>query len=333
MKEYSDELIEEIKENIDIVDLIGEYVELKHKGREYIGKCPFHDERTGSFTVTPHKGMYYCFGCKKGGDVINFCQDYLSMTYEESISYLAGIAGISATKTEISSTVKYLKRTTKKKKKIMPEKHMILDKSILNDFEHRRINKWIEEGIPQEIMDKYGVMYDRRANRIIYPVYDNNGNLINIKGRTLYDNYKEYNVPKYMNYYPVGDLDYLQAFCFKKEIILQKREMIIFEALKSVMKLDSFGTYNSVSSETSQINMFQIKTIIQQHCSVVIAFDNDVSLEEIKNKEEIQTLCKFTNVYAVIDRRGLLGSKKDKNSPVDKGKEIWEELYKTKIKL
>lgn len=72
MEEYSDELIEEIKDNIDIVDFIGEYVDLRRKGREYFGNCPFHEERTGSFSVTPSKGIYYCFGCKKGGDVISF---------------------------------------------------------------------------------------------------------------------------------------------------------------------------------------------------------------------------------------------------------------------
>ena len=95
MEEYSEELIEEIKESIDIVDFIGEYVELKKKGREYFGNCPFHDERTGSFSVTPHKGVYYCFGCKKGGDIIDFCQDYLNMTYEQAINYLGSEAGIS----------------------------------------------------------------------------------------------------------------------------------------------------------------------------------------------------------------------------------------------
>lgn len=336
MKEYSEELIEEIKDNIDIVDFIGEYVELTKKGKEYFGKCPYHDERTGSFSVTPSKNMYYCFGCKKGGDVISFCQDHLDMTYDRAITYLCGVAGLSAEKTEISSTVKYLKKATRKKKKQhVPVTHQILDKKILDDFEYRRITKWIDEGIPQEVMDKYGVCYDKNANRIVYPVYDNNGNLINIKGRTLFDNYKEFNppIPKYMNYYPVGDLDYLQGFCFKKDIISQYKEIIIFESLKSVMKLDSFGQPNSVSSETSEITMFQAKTIIQLHCSVVLAFDNDVSLETILKKETVQLLRRFTNVYVVIDKKGLLGKKSDKNSPVDKGKEIWDELYRTKIKL
>ena len=63
MEEYSDELIEEIKDNIDIVDFIGEYVDLRRKGREYFCNCPFHEERTGSFCVTPSIGFYYCFGC------------------------------------------------------------------------------------------------------------------------------------------------------------------------------------------------------------------------------------------------------------------------------
>ena len=306
MEEYSEELIEEIKESIDIVDFIGEYVELKKKGREYFGNCPFHDERTGSFSVTPHKGVYYCFGCKKGGDIIDFCQDYLNMTYEQAINYLGSEAGISTVKTKISPTVRYLRKSTRKR---------------------------IEEGIPQSIMDYYMVMYDKESNRIVYPVFDNSGNLINVKGRTLFDNYKDYNIPKYMNYYPVGDLDYFQAFCFKKKILDRSKEVIIFESLKSVMKLDSFGIYNSISSETSQINIFQVRELVQLHCDVVIAFDSDVSLEEIKKKDTIQLLCHFTNVYVVYDSNGLLGGKTEKNSPVDKGKEIWEELYKQRIKI
>ena len=334
MEEYSEELIEEIKESIDIVDFIGEYVELKKKGREYFGNCPFHDERTGSFSVTPHKGVYYCFGCKKGGDIIDFCQDYLNMTYEQTINYLGSEAGISTVKTKISPTVRYLRKSTRKRKnKQIPEPHKILDKSVLSDFERRKITKWIEEGIPQSIMDYYMVMYDKESNRIVYPVFDNSGNLINVKGRTLFDNYKDYNIPKYMNYYPVGDLDYFQAFCFKKKILDRSKEVIIFESLKSVMKLDSFGIYNSISSETSQINIFQVRELVQLHCDVVIAFDSDVSLEEIKKKDTIQLLCHFTNVYVVYDSNGLLGGKTEKNSPVDKGKEIWEELYKQRIKI
>lgn len=335
MEEYSEELIEEIKESIDIVDFIGEYVELKKKGREYFGNCPFHDERTGSFSVTPHKGVYYCFGCKKGGDIIDFCQDYLNMTYEQAINYLGSEVGISTVKTKISPTVRYLRKSTRKRKnKQIPEPHKILDKSVLSDFERRKITKWIEEGIPQSIMDYYMVMYDKESNRIVYPVFDNSGNLINVKGRTLFDNYKDYNIPKYMNYYPVGDLDYFQAFCFKKKKILDRsKEVIIFESLKSVMKLDSFGIYNSISSETSQINIFQVRELVQLHCDVVIAFDSDVSLEEIKKKDTIQLLCHFTNVYVVYDSNGLLGGKTEKNSPVDKGKEIWEELYKQRIKI
>mgnify|MGYP000270192119 CR=1 FL=1 len=117
MKEYSDDLIEEIKENIDIVDFIGEYVDLTRKGKEYFGKCPLHDERTGSFSVTPSKNMYYCFGCKKGGDVITFCQEHLNMSYERAVSYLCGIAGLSDEKTEISTTVRYLKKSSQKKEK------------------------------------------------------------------------------------------------------------------------------------------------------------------------------------------------------------------------
>lgn len=338
MEGYSEELIEQIKDNIDIVDFIGEYVDLRRRGREYFGNCPFHNERTGSFTVTPRKQLFYCFGCKKGGDVIDFVVEYLKISKDQAIEYLANVAGIKTEKVTISKTVSYLRKSKKKKdkRKKEAEKHRVLSKSLLQDFKKIEIEKWIEEGIPQWIMDKYEIMYDSKSKRIVYPVYDNYGKFINIKGRTIFDNYKDFNppIPKYINYYPVGDLDYFQGFSKKAKFLLKQKEIIIFESIKSVMKLDSFGQYNSVSSETSQLTEFQIRFLIScKFNSVVLGFDSEISLEDIKEKETVKLLKCFTNVYVVYDSNNLLGDKADKNSPVDKGVEIWKELYKNKIKI
>lgn len=93
-KHYSDELIDEIKQKNDIVDVISSCVKLTKKGSNYFGLCPFHDEKTGSFSVTPRKQMFYCFGCHEGGNVISFIQKYEKMTFPEAIRFLADRAGI-----------------------------------------------------------------------------------------------------------------------------------------------------------------------------------------------------------------------------------------------
>ena len=200
----------------------------------------------------------------------------------------------------------------------------------MNKYIKANIVPWNEEGIPQKIIDKYGVRIDTSGNRIVYPVYDNDGNLINIKGRTLYQDYKSMKQTKYMNYYKVVELDYFQGYHMKKHIIADKGEIIIFEGIKSCMKLDSFGIYNSVSSETSKLSPYQIKILVGLHLNVVIAYDNDVDYKKIQ--KNVEMLKRFTNVYIIHDKDGLLGDKSEKNSPIDKGFEVWQYLYENKIR-
>ena len=99
---YSDELIEEVRSRNDIVDVISGYVSLKKKGRDYFGLCPFHGEKTPSFSVSPGKQMYYCFGCGAGGNVFSFVMQYENQTFGEAMEFLAGRAGIVLPKAEMS---------------------------------------------------------------------------------------------------------------------------------------------------------------------------------------------------------------------------------------
>lgn len=90
---YSDDVIEEVRTKNDIVDVVSQYVKLTRKGSSYFGLCPFHNEKTPSFSVTPAKQMYYCFGCGAGGNVFNFVMEYENYTFGEALSYLAQRAG------------------------------------------------------------------------------------------------------------------------------------------------------------------------------------------------------------------------------------------------
>ena len=86
---YSDEIIEEVRMKNDIVDVISDYVKLQKKGSSYFGLCPFHNEKSPSFSVSPGKQMYYCFGCGAGGNVFTFIMEYENYTFVEALKYLA----------------------------------------------------------------------------------------------------------------------------------------------------------------------------------------------------------------------------------------------------
>ena len=90
---YPEEVIEEVRTRNDIVDIVSQYVNLKKKGANYFGLCPFHNEKSPSFSVSPGKQMYYCFGCGAGGNVITFVMEYENYTFVEAVKMLAGRAG------------------------------------------------------------------------------------------------------------------------------------------------------------------------------------------------------------------------------------------------
>ena len=99
---YPDEVIEEVRMKNDIVDVISGYVKLQKKGANYFGLCPFHNEKSPSFSVSPGKQMYYCFGCGAGGNVITFLMEYENYTFQEALSSLADRAGVNLPKMEYS---------------------------------------------------------------------------------------------------------------------------------------------------------------------------------------------------------------------------------------
>ncbi len=102
MPYYSDELIEEVRSANDIVDVISGYVRLQKKGSTYFGLCPFHNEKTPSFSVSQGKQMYYCFGCGAGGNAITFLMQYENATFPEALETLAQKAGIELPRQELS---------------------------------------------------------------------------------------------------------------------------------------------------------------------------------------------------------------------------------------
>ena len=103
---YSEDLIEEIRMRNDIVDVISGYVKLQRKGSSYFGLCPFHNEKSPSFSVSPSKQMYYCFGCGAGGNVFTFLMEYENLTFVEALRMLADRAGVELPQIEYSKEAK-----------------------------------------------------------------------------------------------------------------------------------------------------------------------------------------------------------------------------------
>ena len=99
---YPEEIIEEIRQRNDIVDVISSYIKLKKTGSNYVGLCPFHNEKSPSFSVSPNRQMYHCFGCGVGGNVITFVMEYENFNFVEAVKYLADRCGMQLPETQVS---------------------------------------------------------------------------------------------------------------------------------------------------------------------------------------------------------------------------------------
>ena len=336
MVKYDEEMLQEINDNVDLLEYIKKSIDLKPKGKDYFGRCPLHIDRTPSFSVTPEKNKFYCFGCGTGGGIIQFLVAYENLTYDDAIQKASNLAKIDL-KTMCQSQTVRLNRKIKQVKLTNDNLafHEILPRSEFDKYRKGNISLWLEEGIRQEEIDLFEIRLDDKSNKIVYPVYDMHGNLINIKARTLYKDFKKLGICKYINYFTVGTIDYFQGANVTLPYIKETGELKIFESIKSVMKLFGHGIKDSASAEKHTLTPEQIKWIISCDYikNVVFCYDSDVSYQEKEVKKNINMLKKFLNVYVVEDNDNLLGGKEAKNSPIDLGIEIWNKLYENKRKI
>lgn len=333
MLEYDAEFLEEVDSAVDLAEYIGQTIELKRRGKKLFGSCPLHVDKTPSLCVDEEKNSFRCYSCGASGKIISFMKTYEKLGFHESVKKAADLANMDLTKLCQSNTVK-LNRTMRKISKTAKDvSHPILDPFEIDKYAKIPIEPWLNEGIGQEEIDLFDVRIDARSNRIVYPVYDLYNNLINIKGRTLYADFKKMSVPKYINYFPVGIMDYFQGLNITLPYVIEKKEIIIFESIKSTMKLMSYGIDNSASAEKHTLTMEQIKLLIELGVDIVLAYDSDVSYSEPEVEKNINTLKRFCNLWVIEDKEGLLGKPTDKNSPIDCGFPTWEKLYNSRRKI
>ncbi len=318
-------------DKIDVVNYLSQYLDLTREGEEYFAICPFHKEKTASFSVTPSNGLIYCHGCHWGGNIIQFCMKYHNLTYKDTVEHLCVYLGIlpnqiKSNKLSASSIAKkYAVNHIQEKKatyKILPE-------DIMNQYEigGKYLDTWRKDGILDETMMKYSVKYDPISNRIVFPIRDMSGAIINVCGRTLDPSWKTKKLRKYTYFYSLGILDTFYGFFENTSDICEKKSIIIWEGAKSVMLAEQYGYKNSVAALTSRINPYQFKILISLGFKCIFAFDKEIDPRKV---DEIQKLLRYVPVEAVIDRHNILP---EKASPIDCGKDIWDRLYSERIKL
>ena len=196
---------QDIIDSVDIVDYISQYVDLEEQNGEYFGICPFHDDINPSFSVTPETQLWYCFGCHIGGNIIEFAKRYHHIDFHNALEKLADFAGIdiseSAPVQHLASALVMKKYAPRKSKERLPT-YRIMDFSVMDQYEPvgKYADIWRREGIGDEVMNKYQVRYDPFSNRLVFPIRNPKGQIINISGRTLDPRWKEKKLRKY-NYY------------------------------------------------------------------------------------------------------------------------------------
>lgn len=334
-EKYDSEALNEMCSSIDLLEYASQSMDFKKRGYDSFSvSCPLHQDLTPSLFITPSKNLFYCQSCGVGGNLINWLMTFEHMKFPEAVKKVSELSGVDIKSFKTCSSMALFKELQRaansgKNKKIIATRK-ILNLSYMGQFIDEPPQEWLDEGISAETMKHFGIRIDNASNRIVYPVYDANFNLIAAKGRTRFQKYKEFGIKKYLNYQQIGTTDYFAGMKENYEDIMRQKSVVIFEGLKSVMKLYDWDWNNAIATETKGINDSQIILLIKMGLKeVTFADDNDVPLSKIRHDTE--KLRRYTNVYAVIDSHKLLPE--NKMAPCDAGREVWEQLYSERIKL
>lgn len=298
----SDEKKNEILENSDIVAIIGDYVDLKKSGNSYKGLCPFHNEKTPSFTVDDRKQLFHCFGCGEGGDVVSFIMHKEGLSYIDSMEYLAKKAGIKLDDTKSSKENKILNRYYDINKDIMMYfyKNLLTDKACQIYLKNRGFrsnivntfmlgfakNSWDDllsyvkkkdyllddiENLGLIKKSQNGKYYDKYRNRLIFPIINHYGKVIGFGGRSI-----DSTMPKYLNS-PESQVfkkryNLYGLNIFKKQ---SNKDIILVEGYMDVIGLNNQGIDQAVASLGTSLTSDQAKLLKRYAKNVYICYDED----------------------------------------------------------
>lgn len=308
MSKPSFEEILAIQRKVNIVDIISDYVQLIKRGKNYFGKCPFHDDHTPSMSVSPDLQLYKCFVCGESGRVFDFVMKYEKISYYEAVKKVADKVGINI---NIGSTIKkenniyidqyniydisnkfYQNNLNTQLGKIA--RSYLYDRKITDDmikhfeiglsFDDNNLSKLLlNKNYPKELLSRCGIstisnnnVYDKYRDRIMFPLWDINGKTIGFSGRI----YKGNDTSKYINtmetdIFKKGSL--LYNYHNAREYVLKEDKIIIVEGFMDVIRLYSIGVNNVVATMGTAITNEQVSLINKLTKNVILMFDGDAA--------------------------------------------------------
>lgn len=307
MMYYSDDLIEEIRLRNDIVDVISTYVKLQKKGSSYFGLCPFHNEKSPSFSVSPQKQMYYCFGCGAGGNVITFIMEYENYSFLEAIELLANRAGIELPKVEATGRDRqkeerkaqllevnklaagyyfYQLKTPNGKAAYDYLKNRELSDETIKKFGLGYSSKYSNDlyqylkkkGYQDELLKESGLftmeergVHDKFWNRVMFPILDVNQKVIGFGGRVMGDG-----KPKYLNSPETKIFDKSRnLYGLHAARVSRAKNIIICEGYMDVIALHQAGFTNAVASLGTAFTSGQASLLKRYATEVLLTYDSD----------------------------------------------------------
>lgn len=299
----SEEIVQKIRSSNNIVDVIGKYISLVPKGKNYFGLCPFHDDHSPSMSVSPEKQIYTCFSCGATGNVVTFIMDYEKVSYVEALKILGENVGIkidTSDKSKINNEVKeyydlyemvasYYKNNLfsskgKEARNYLSKRNV--EEDIIKEFD---IGLSLDSNLSQSLLKKYNKktlidldlckeyedrLIDTFKNRIIFPIRNHEGYIVGFSGR-IYNNENE---SKYVNtketiIFKKGSI--LYNLHNAKEFIRRKKEVIICEGHLDVIRIASIGIKNVVGLMGTSFTKEQFETIKKLNAKVILNLDQD----------------------------------------------------------
>lgn len=344
--------IEEIKQRIDVVDLVSSYLPLKQAGRNFKANCPFHSEKSASFVVSPEKQIWHCFGCAKGGDIFKFVEEYENVDFKEALQVLANKAGVTLSKVnpELKSkktkqfeinelTVEcYHKNLTENlgKKALQYLKKRGVSESTIKQakigyasgsgalLKHLQQKGFNEQELKEAgvVNSKDGRFFDYFNNRVIFPFFDANGGVVGFSGRSL----DEDQMPKYLNTPDTLVFNKSQALygiSLAKQAIREKGYVIVVEGQLDVLASFQAGVKNVVCSSGTALTTYHIQNLKKLTKNIIFVFDKDEAGFNASKRATETALEAGMNVKINNVKFG-----KDPDECIKKDKKLWTETLK-----
>jgi DNA primase len=305
--------IERIIQTAEITDVVGDFVSLKRRGVNFLGLCPFHNEKTPSFTVSPSKGIYKCFGCGKGGNSVNFLMEHEHLSYPDALRWLAKKYHIEIAETE-ESAEELLQKNERESMMILNEFAWKYYSRMLTDTEEGRtvgLSYFKERGFRREIMERFQLgyspeqrdafvqealksgykqefiiktglgiekndrLFDRFSGRVIFPIHSLSGRVIGFGGRILRSDAQ---TAKYLNS-PESEIYHksatLYGIYFARNAMVKEDKCILVEGYTDVLSMHQTGIENVVASSGTSLTEDQIRLIKRFTLNVTILYDGD----------------------------------------------------------